>query len=49
VGQTSKQAPQEMQTSWWITCSSLIVPVMASTGQALKQAWQPSQASGTIS
>ena len=35
VGQTSRQAPQEMQASWSMTCSSLTTPVMASTGQAL--------------
>jgi hypothetical protein len=49
VGQASQQAPHEMHLSWWITCFSLTTPVIASTGHALKQAWQPSHFSSMIS
>ena len=49
AGQTSKQAPQEMHFSWWISCSFLTSPVIASAGHALKQRWQPVHSSGTIS
>ena len=44
-GQTAPQAPQSMQSSASMTCSSFRSPEMASTGHLFTQAVQPMQVS----